>query len=438
MIKKLLITTALFVGTAHANDLKRLDLQNASVADFAETFFGQMQESNYILAPELTADQRVISIHLEGKTEKFEKEGLSYLKTLGYSIEYKNNVYTITLAPLPKEPEKKEPHRTIGFYKPKFRSVKYLTEQLKTITTDAKFSGQQGKNLNTSKMSTDPKAVQVLNDASNTSAAGSIDKTDDILVYNATDADAEQIKDALPQIDTPKGMMIVKATVFEVTTTLTDASAISVAATILGQKLGLALNPTGALSNALTIENTAASSKAVISALNDDNRFHVLSSPVAQARSGSTASFKSGESVPVLQNVSYNSTGTAIQGVQYQDAGVIFEVTPIKRENTIAMTIHQELSNFTATTTGVNNSPTLNKRSIDSELDVQPGAIVLLGGLTEDDKTTDDTGVSFLPSFLDSKTKDTTHSEIILVLQVSEEKTDTPQIPTHIHITSQN
>ncbi len=45
--------------------------------------------------------------------------------------------------------------------------------------------------------------------------------------------------------------------------------------------------------------------------------------------------------------------------------------------------IQQQLSNFVTTETGVNNSPTLIKRDVTTEVSLADGDIILLGGLAE-------------------------------------------------------
>nr|WP_265332040.1 hypothetical protein [Citrobacter koseri] len=59
--------------------------------------------------------------------------------------------------------------------------------------------------------------------------------------------------------------------------------------------------------------------------------------------------------------------------------------------------IKQQLSSFAKTDTGVNNSPTLIKREVNTEVSAADGDIILLGGLAESKVTNADTGFSFLP-----------------------------------------
>lgn len=64
----------------------------------------------------------------------------------------------------------------------------------------------------------------------------------------------------------------------------------------------------------------------------------------------------------------------------------------------------------------MNNSPTLNKRSIQSKLQLQPGEVVIFGGLNSDDNSEDNTRLPFLKWWMgDSKRKSS--SEILLFIE---------------------
>jgi general secretion pathway protein D len=72
-----------------------------------------------------------------------------------------------------------------------------------------------------------------------------------------------------------------------------------------------------------------------------------------------------------------------VQSVDYRQSGVILTVTPDIHESIIDLDISQELSSFVATTTGINNSPTLLKRTVNSRLSIRSGEVVIFAGLNE-------------------------------------------------------
>jgi type II secretory pathway component GspD/PulD (secretin) len=126
-----------------------------------------------------------------------------------------------------------------------------------------------------------------------------------------------------------------------------------------------------------------------------------------------------GQQVPTVGSVSYQGTsGTPVQSVEYQDAGVIFNVTPTVMRDTIELNVDEELSSFVNTTTGVNSSPTKNTRSLQTVADLKDGEVIVLGGLVQDQSTVAGDSQRWLPSFLDGRSKSKGRTEVVLILQV--------------------
>ncbi|HBZ5992542.1 TPA: hypothetical protein MLC85_004300 [Salmonella enterica subsp. enterica serovar Anfo] len=72
---------------------------------------------------------------------------------------------------------------------------------------------------------------------------------------------------------------------------------------------------------------------------------------------------------------------------------------------------------FAKTETGVNNSPTLIKRELNTDVSLKDGDIILLGGLAENKDSNADTGLSFLPSWFGTTATEKAKTDIIIVLQ---------------------
>ncbi|MCM2215386.1 type II secretion system protein GspD, partial [Klebsiella pneumoniae] len=148
-----------------------------------------------------------------------------------------------------------------------------------------------------------------------------------------------------------------------------------------------------------------------------DSRFHVVSSPRLRVKDGASATFSVGNEVPVLGQVSY-ADNRPIQSIEYRSSGVILDVKPQIRTDNIDLVIKQQLSSFAKTDTGVNNSPTLIKREVNTEVSAADGDIILLGGLAESKVTNADTGFSFLPKgWLTSSSDEKNKTDILVVLQ---------------------
>jgi type II secretory pathway component GspD/PulD (secretin) len=120
-----------------------------------------------------------------------------------------------------------------------------------------------------------------------------------------------------------------------------------------------------------------------------------------------------------LGAISYPATGQSVQSVDYKSSGVILNIRPTIRAESIELDINQQISNFVQTTTGVNNSPTLIKREIATTVNCKNDDVIVLGGLEESSQTTASSGQSWLPNFLRSKSKDESKSDILLVLHVT-------------------
>ncbi|ELO3213540.1 type II and III secretion system, partial [Escherichia coli] len=70
------------------------------------------------------------------------------------------------------------------------------------------------------------------------------------------------------------------------------------------------------------------------------------------------------------------------------------------------------------TKTGVNDTPTLIKRELDTTLTLKDGDVVMLGGVSEHKVTDAKTGLSFLPDIMGQKSGEETKTDLVVLLQV--------------------
>ena len=84
-------------------------------------------------------------------------------------------------------------------------------------------------------------------------------------------------------------------------------------------------------------------------------------------------------------------------------------------ESTVGLAIQQQVSTFVPTTTGVNASPTLLKRELNTAINLKSGEVLVLGGLQEERDGEARSGPGFF-SFLGSKSRDESRTELILLL----------------------
>jgi general secretion pathway protein D len=135
---------------------------------------------------------------------------------------------------------------------------------------------------------------------------------------------------------------------------------------------------------------------------------NVLSTPNLLTLDNEEAKIVIGQNVPFVtgQFTNTNSgTGSVnpFQTIERKDVGLTLKVKPQISENgTVKLTIFQEVSSVQASTVAAPNGPTTNKRTIESNVLVDDGSVVVLGGLLQDEFTGSGDkvpGVSDVPFF---------------------------------------
>lgn len=378
------------------------NLSGVPLGQAAQIFYADAFSKPFVLSSEVIEDRRLVSMRVKGSGARVRGDFLRLLDSYGYSVVIKNGVDHV----LPK----KEPLPLPGeffLYKPRFRDVAYLSETLAPLF-EGKFSVERGISV--------PGQSRSVNEAPASSAASLISRDADQLVFIGSKLEIANLRRLLPQIDIEIGEVMLRSAVYEVQTGDHDGSAFSLATTLLQGKVSVKLsgNP---LDNSVTL--SSGDFNAVLSALSSDSRFKVVSQPSLRVRSGKEATINVGAEVPVLGSLSYpQGAGQAVQSVEYRNSGVIFTIIPQVRESVVDLSVDQQLSNFVQTTNGVNNSPTLTKRQLTTNVQMHDSEVVMLGGLTEEKSSETQTGLSFLPSIFRSKVSEVTKSEILLVIQM--------------------
>ena len=118
---------------------------------------------------------------------------------------------------------------------------------------------------------------------------------------------------------------------------------------------------------------------------------NILSTPNLLTLDNEEAKIVIGQNVPFVTGSFTNTGGNTntvnpFQTIERKDVGLTLKVKPQISENgTVRLTISQEVSSVQASTAGAANGPTTNKRSIDTNVLVNDGSIVVLGGLLQDE-----------------------------------------------------
>jgi len=153
----------------------------------------------------------------------------------------------------------------------------------------------------------------------------------------------------------------------------------------------------------------------------------VLSSPDLLVVDNQTAQLMVGAAVPYLAQTSQStisSNAPIVNSVQYQQTGVIMDVTPrVNSGGLVTLDISQEVSDVASavTTTGL-NSPTFNERRVLSRVVVQDGQTLGLAGLIQDNISKNNGGVPWfkdipiLSFFVSQQNNQRTKTELLVLI----------------------
>jgi general secretion pathway protein D len=136
--------------------------------------------------------------------------------------------------------------------------------------------------------------------------------------------------------------------------------------------------------------------RAVLSALAEDNKMQILSSPSLMVLDNHTASINVGDQVPVRTSESTN-TGTSdlvTSTIQFVETGVTLQVAPrVSQNGNVVMDIYQNIRTANLTTSSSIDSPTIDQREVSTSVSVLSGDTIVLGGLIQDTNSDGNIGV---------------------------------------------
>jgi general secretion pathway protein D len=153
----------------------------------------------------------------------------------------------------------------------------------------------------------------------------------------------------------------------------------------------------------------ATSAEALIKTLESQSRVQVLSAPSVLVLNNKQASVNVGTQIPVVSSFINPGTGIVNPGqpgqppqpitgfgqsfVQFRDTGLILNVTPrVNPGGLVYLEIKQEESNIAGAPDPTGNVP-IARRVIETEVAVQSGETLVLGGLIKEDRNTGQDGV---------------------------------------------
>jgi general secretion pathway protein D len=165
--------------------------------------------------------------------------------------------------------------------------------------------------------------------------------------------------------------------------------------------------------------------QATIAALDEVTDVRSLAAPSLLVRNNATATITVGTQVPVQSSSISTGTNNVVSSAQYVSTGITLTVTPrINPGGLVYMDITQDVSRPGARDPdiSVSGNPPINNKTVTSQVAVQSGQTVFLGGLISEQDSRGRTGVPYLSRvpiigyLFGSKTKAVTRSETLVMI----------------------
>lgn len=410
---------------AQAGETYSLNFKGIPLVQFAAATYRSMLKRDYVISSELLASDRPISVAVrEVSAADLPKLISNVLAAQGVQSVERDGVFFLSLAG-DSDGAAGVAGRGDGRFVPSVLSE--LRTPVSTLSTvvgnsgvPADVAGRMGRaqlvGVNEVFRPVNRKSdfvVAVLNAAfatkPATDAAG-------VVVITAPEAEMERIMTLARSVDEAGHRVKLSATFVEVSTNEGESLGVSVIASVLGAKLGVRLGDTSG--GALTLSSNGF--QAVIDALASDGRFKQVSAPVTIVDDYKKSKLLFGDRVPTIGSTTLDRNGNPINQVQYQQSGVVLDVTPsVLGSGKINVEIDGSVSSFSATNTGVNGSPTLSNRQVQTTVTVDDGELVMIGGLNNNKTAANRSGFSFLPKSWAAHSESAANTDLVLILSAS-------------------
>lgn len=346
-----------------------LQLTGVPISKVVELYYSEIESKSFTISPDVTADTRLVSVGFDG-TKDTRTAFIQFLRSVDVYVKTVNGVDRVYYL----KEEKVIPviQRT---YKPLYRTAEEIRQDFASFPEVTIFG------------------------TSTLVVRGPADKVSDAM-------------SVLPLIDQKVPSVELVGYLYEVTSATSEGSGVSVLLSLLKGKFQVRVDGPTYSGNMIRISTPDFT--AIFNLLRNDNRFSIVSNPSLRVRSGSQGSFVVGQQVPTISSVTIDD-GRPVQSIEYRDSGALFKVKADVMGDAIKVTLSQELSEFSKTVSGVDQSPTLSKRSVESTISAKSGDILVLGGLGSRKNVANKQSVF---GWTIGKDSDDSTGEIVLVLGV--------------------
>lgn len=156
MKKLLLVFMFLIAPLANAATGKvSFDLQAVNLVDLVRLIYGDVLHQSFVV-DEIGADLRPVTFNLREVTEaQAEAVLIDVLKTQGVTVDKRNGFAFVHRV----EQKPSDVRRSPWVYRPRFRTVQYLSASLSSLFSDGTFSPRQGRAMNFSQVSGEGSSV---------------------------------------------------------------------------------------------------------------------------------------------------------------------------------------------------------------------------------------------------------------------------------------
>jgi general secretion pathway protein D len=258
---------------------------------------------------------------------------------------------------------------------------------------------------------------------------------DNTLLIQATQQEYEQISRLLNRLDVPPRQVLIEARIYEIS--MTGAFSAGVQAflsrrgstsgssrQLLAQSTGAGLNLTAGL-----LVGQSRELLGYLAAQEDERRVKVINAPQIIATDNISASINVGQQVPTLSSqavsgIQQGGNSLFTNTISNRNAGVNLTITPrVLPSGIVTLVINQEISSPQApAASAAIQSPSFSQRTVQTQVTVQDGDTIAIGGImTESDtfSTAGVPGLNKLPvvgNLFGSRSKSKERTEIVIFM----------------------
>ncbi|HEX8595805.1 MAG TPA: type II secretion system secretin GspD [Pseudomonas sp.] len=275
-------------------------------------------------------------------------------------------------------------------------------------------------------------------------------KSSNQLLVRTRPAQWKEIEVAIKRLDNPPLQVQIETRILEVKLSgslelgvqwylgrLAGNSTSTTVANTAGSQGALGAGGAGLGTDSLFYSFVSTNLQIALHALETNGRTQVLSAPSLVVMNNQQAQIQVGDNIPISQTtVNTTNSDTTLSSVEYVQTGVILDVVPrINPGGLVYMDIQQQVSDA-GTTTDTATNPRISTRSVSTQVAVQSGQTVLLGGLIKQDNTDSGTAVPYLGKIpglkwlfgSTTKTKDRTELIVLITPRVITSSSQSRQV----------